>query len=84
MVSTRPALHFTCRDGWINDPLGLTWHDGQYHLFFQYVPQAQGWAPQCHWGHCTSPTLTGWQEQDVALAPGDGDDGVWSDRKSVV
>lgn len=83
MSSTRPTLHFTCRDGWINDPLGLTWHDGQYHLFFQYVPQTQDWAPQCHWGHCTSPTLTGWQEQDIALAPGDGDDGVWSGSLTI-
>lgn len=34
----RPALHFTATEGWINDPLGVTWKDGQYHLFYQYVP----------------------------------------------
>lgn len=78
MPSSRPLLHFTCHDGWINDPLGLTWHDGTYHLFFQYVPGTDQWAPECRWGHCTSATLTGWQEQRVALGPGEGDSGVWS------
>ncbi|MFT2568526.1 hypothetical protein ACMWP8_29135, partial [Escherichia coli] len=34
----RPALHFTARSGWINDPHGITWRDGEYHAFFQYVP----------------------------------------------
>lgn len=74
----RPRVHFTARAGWINDPLGLTWHDGQYHLFFQYLPHRTSWELDCRWGHAISPDLMHWEEQPVALAPGDGDDGIWS------
>ncbi|MDR6558284.1 beta-fructofuranosidase [Arthrobacter pascens] len=74
----RPALHFTAAEGWINDPLGVTWKDGQYHLFYQYVPGRTTWASNCHWGHATSPDMIAWTEQGVAVAPGEGDDGVWS------
>lgn len=56
----------------------MTWRDGRYHLFFQLVPGRTTWAPGCHWGHATSADLVHWTEQPVALAPGDGDDGVWS------
>lgn len=75
---SRPAFHFTAAEGWINDPLGVTWKDGQYHLFYQYVPGRTTWGPNCHWGHATSPDMVAWTEQGVAVAPGDGDDGVWS------
>ncbi|WP_457965605.1 glycoside hydrolase family 32 protein [Arthrobacter sp. D1-29] len=74
----RPAFHFTAGEGWINDPLGVTWKDGQYHLFYQYVPGSTTWASNCHWGHATSPDMIAWTEQGIAVAPGDGDDGVWS------
>jgi beta-fructofuranosidase len=74
----RPAFHFTAAEGWINDPLGVTWKDGEYHLFYQYVPGRTTWAPNCHWGHATSPDMIAWTEQGVAVAPGDGDDGIWS------
>ncbi|MEJ1178676.1 MULTISPECIES: glycoside hydrolase family 32 protein [unclassified Pseudarthrobacter] len=74
----RPAFHFTAAEGWINDPLGVTWKDGQYHLFYQYVPGSTTWASNCHWGHATSPDMIAWTEQGVAVAPGEGDDGVWS------
>lgn len=74
----RPAFHFTAAEGWINDPLGVTWKDGQYHLFYQYVPGRTTWASNCHWGHATSPDMIAWTEKGVAVAPGDGDDGVWS------
>jgi beta-fructofuranosidase len=77
-MTMRPLLHFTAGAGWINDPLGLTYRDGTYHLFFQYLPTASHWAPDCHWGHATSPDLLRWTEQPVALRPGDGDDGCWS------
>lgn len=75
---SRPGLHFTPDSGWINDPLGLTYRDGQYHLFLQYVPGSMVWTPECHWLHATSPDLLTWTEQAVVLAPGDGDGGVWS------
>jgi beta-fructofuranosidase len=74
----RPAVHFTPRHGWINDPLGLTHHDGTYHLFFQYVPGQAHWSPNCHWGHATSADLLHWDEQPPALVPSDGEQGCWS------
>lgn len=74
----RPLVHFTPASGWINDPLALTWHGGRYHLFFQYVPDRTSWAPECRWGHASSPDLVTWTEHPVALEPGDGDDGIWS------
>lgn len=76
--SRRPRIHFTARSGWINDPLGLTFHGGRYHLFFQFLPGTTTWGPRQSWGHATSPDALHWTEGPVALAPGDGDDGVWS------
>ena len=80
---SRPQLHFTAESGWINDPLGLTYSDGRYHLFFQYVPGSTAWAAGCHWGHATSSDLVSWREHPPALAPGEGDDGVWSGSIAV-
>ena len=74
----RPILHFTARSGWINDPHGITYRDGRYHVFFQYVPDRTSWAPNCHWGHATGPDLLSLTEHSVAIAPGDGDDGIWT------
>jgi beta-fructofuranosidase len=74
----RPTLHFTPRTGWINDPCGLTWHEGRYHLFFQHVPGSTTWQHRQHWGHAVSDDLVTWTERPVAIAPGDGDDGIWS------
>lgn len=79
----RPRLHLTAAEGWVNDPLGLTFHDGRYHLFFQYVPDQVTWAPSCHWGHATSEDLLHWEERRPALLPGDGDDGCWSGSIAV-
>ena len=73
-----PHLRFTAGEGWINDPLGLTYHNGKYHLFFQYLPHGVAWTPSCAWGHATSPDLFAWTEEKVALSPGDGDEGCWS------
>jgi beta-fructofuranosidase len=74
----RPSFHFTAASGWINDPHGITRHEGRYHLFFQYVPASLHWRPDCHWGHAIGRDLFGWTELPVALAPGDGDDGIWT------
>ncbi len=74
----RPLAHLTPHAGWANDPLGLTWHDGRYHVFTQYVPDRTEWAPTCHWAHAVSEDLMTWAARPVALAPGDGDGGVWS------
>lgn len=75
---SRPAFHFTSPSGWINDPLGLTFHGGTYHLFYQHVPGSIDWAPQCRWGHATSDDLLIWTTGPVALEPGEGDGGCWS------
>lgn len=77
-TASRPELHFTARRGWINDPLGLTWHEGRYHLFFQYLPDQVVWGPACRWGHATSPDLLTWAEENPeALIPEPGE-GCWS------
>lgn len=62
----------------MNDPHGITYRDGQYHSFFQYVPGQTVWGPNCHWGHATGPDLLSLTEQPVAIAPGEGDDGIWT------
>jgi beta-fructofuranosidase len=74
----RPSFHFTAASGWINDPHGITPYDGGYHLFFQYVPASLVWRPGCHWGHAIGQDLFSWTELPVALAPGEGDDGIWT------
>lgn len=80
---TRPRLHFTAQAGWINDPLGISFHGGRFHLFFQFVPGQTVWVPEQSWGHATSEDLLHWTEGEVALAPGEGDDGVWSGSIAV-
>ncbi len=75
---SRPRAHFTPTSGWVNDPYGVTWHGGRYHLFFQHAPDAVVWGPDLHWGHAVSTDLVHWTEQPVALSPGEGDEGIWS------
>ena len=64
----RPAFHLSARVGWMNDPNGFSWHDGQYHLFYQYHPYDSHWGPM-HWGHAVSPDLLRWRYLPAALAP---------------
>lgn len=64
----RPNFHFTPKNHWMNDPNGLYYLDGTYHLFFQYHPYSSKWGPM-HWGHATSKDLVKWEEQAIALAP---------------
>lgn len=66
----QPAFHITGETGWINDPNGLIYYDGQYHAFFQYHPYDTKWGPM-HWGHVVSSDLTNWKYLPVALTPGD-------------
>jgi sucrose-6-phosphate hydrolase SacC (GH32 family) len=62
----RPQYHFTPQHGWMNDPNGLLYHDGTYHMYFQYNPGGTTWG-NISWGHATSRDLTRWTEQPVAL-----------------
>lgn len=71
-------MHFTATTGWINDPHGITYRDGQYHSFYQYVPDQTAWGPGCQWGHAVGPDLLSLRELAVAIAPGQGDDGIWT------
>jgi fructan beta-fructosidase len=64
----RPRFHFTPAKGWMNDPNGMIFLNGQYHLFFQHYPDGTVWGPM-HWGHATSSDLVQWKEQPIALYP---------------
>lgn len=64
----RPRFHFTPQSGWMNDPNGMFYLDGTYHLFFQHNPDDNVWGPM-HWGHATSKDLIVWEEQPIALEP---------------
>ncbi len=66
----RPRLHFSPRSGWMNDPNGLLFVDGLYHLFFQHDPDSIEHGPM-HWGHAISRDLVEWRELPVALYPGE-------------
>ena len=62
----RPQIHFTPAKNWMNDPNGMVYVDGTYHLFYQYNPQGNNWG-NMSWGHATSTDLFHWKEQTVAL-----------------
>lgn len=64
----RPQFHFTQKVGWNNDPNGMVYHDGKWHLFFQHNPVALPWGNMT-WGHATSPDLVHWEQQPNALFP---------------
>jgi fructan beta-fructosidase len=64
----RPQIHFSPKEHWMNDPNGMVYYNGVYHLFFQYYPGASVWGPM-HWGHAESKDLIHWKQEPVALYP---------------
>ena len=65
----RPQFHFTAREKWLNDPNGLVYYDGEYHLFFQHQ-RGSDWGPSI-WGHAVSSDLVHWKQIDHAFEPYD-------------
>lgn len=64
----RPQFHFSPDSAWMNDPNGMVYYEGEYHLFYQYYPESIVWGPM-HWGHAISNDLVHWQHMPIALYP---------------
>jgi sucrose-6-phosphate hydrolase SacC (GH32 family) len=64
----RPEFHYSAQRGWLNDPNGLVYYRGVYHMFYQYNPVGCKWG-NMHWGHAESKDLIRWEEKDPVLYP---------------
>ena len=64
----RPLTHYTPPYGWTNDPNGMVYEDGVWHLFAQHYPDDTHWGPM-HWRHATSTDLLNWKDLGIALYP---------------
>ena len=72
----RPQFHYTPANNWMNDPNGLVYYQGKYHLFYQYNPEGNTWG-NMSWGHAVSADLVHWKELPVAI-PYDAEELVFS------
>jgi len=64
----RPQFHFSPDSMWMNDPNGMVYHEGEYHLFYQFHPYSTVWGPM-HWGHAITRDLVHWEHLPIALYP---------------
>lgn len=64
----RPQFHFSPDSMWMNDPNGMVYYEGEYHLFYQHYPDSTVWGPM-HWGHAVSEDLVHWEHLPIALYP---------------
>jgi fructan beta-fructosidase len=64
----RLQFHFSPPQNWMNDPNGMVFYDGEYHLFYQHYPDSNVWGPM-HWGHAVSTDLVHWEHLPIALYP---------------
>jgi len=73
----RPQYHVTPKEGWLNDPNGMVYYEGEYHLFYQFFPDSKFPADIKYWAHAVSTDLANWKDCPVAIAP-DENGSIWS------
>ncbi|MED1563513.1 hypothetical protein AJ85_05520 [Alkalihalobacillus alcalophilus ATCC 27647 = CGMCC 1.3604] len=64
----RPQFHFSPEENWMNDPNGMVYYEGEYHLFYQHNPHDNVWGPM-YWGHAISKDMIEWEHRPIALEP---------------
>ena len=74
-----PKFHIASNGGWINDPNGLCFYKGRWHVFYQLHPYGTQWGPM-HWGHVSSADMVNWKREPIMFAPSleEEKDGVFS------